>query len=105
MTDIPASHHDLVDAQVATLGTIDPAGRPHLSEVWFLHDDGTFRISLHEGRQKTKNLRRNPAVSLFILDLENPMRYLEIRGDAELVVDESYAFAGLHAIEIAGGRW
>jgi PPOX class probable F420-dependent enzyme len=91
--DIPASHRDLLDASVATIGTIGPAGRPHLSAVWFLYDEDRFKLSLHASRQKTKNLRRNPAVSLFILDLENTLRYLEVRGNAELAADDDYAFA------------
>lgn len=93
MTDIPASHRDLLDAPVATIGTIGPDGRPHLSAVWFLYEDDRFKLSLHESRQKTRNLRRNPAVSLFILDPQNTLRYLEVRGDAELAPDDDYAFA------------
>lgn len=30
---------------------------------------------------------------MFLLDLANPYRYLEIRGDAEVVPDDDYAFA------------
>jgi PPOX class probable F420-dependent enzyme len=93
MTEIPESHEDLLDAPIATLGTIGSDGRPQLSAIWFLSEDGRFQISLHAARQKTKNLRRNPAATLFILDLQNPMRYLEIRGDATLEPDEDYAFA------------
>ena len=55
MPAIPASHRDLLDAQVATLGTIGPDGRPQLSEVWFLADGETVGISLNTVRQKTKN--------------------------------------------------
>ena len=40
MTDFPDSHRDLLDAEVATLATIDPQGYPQISEVWFLHDGG-----------------------------------------------------------------
>jgi hypothetical protein len=40
-----------------------------------------------------KNLRANPAISLFLLDLTNPYHYLEIRGDAEISPDDDYAFA------------
>jgi PPOX class probable F420-dependent enzyme len=61
--------------------------------VWFLASDGTPRVSLNTTRQKVKNLRRNPACTLFILDLGNPYRYLEIRGDARLDPDSDYAFA------------
>ena len=93
MPAIPDSHRDLLDAPVATLATIGADGRPQLSAVWFLHDDGLLKVSLHAKRQKTKNLQRNPAVNLFILDPQNPMRYLEVRGDAELTDDPDYAFA------------
>lgn len=93
MAVIPDTHRDLLDADVATLATIGSDGRPQVSEVWFLSEDDTVRISLHTSRQKTKNLKRNPACSVFLLDLTNPYRYLEIRGDAELAQDDDYSFA------------
>jgi PPOX class probable F420-dependent enzyme len=93
MPAIPESHRDLLDAQVATLATVGPDGRPQLSEVWFLADGGTIRISLNTSRQKVKNLRRNPACTLLVLDLDNPQRYLEVRADARIEPDDDYAFA------------
>jgi PPOX class probable F420-dependent enzyme len=93
MPAIPASHRDLLDAQFATLGTTGPDGRPQLSEVWFLADGDTVRLSLNTSRQKTRNLRANPGASLLILDLAVPYRYLEIRGDAEISPDDDYSFA------------
>jgi PPOX class probable F420-dependent enzyme len=93
MPAIPASHHDLLGTQVATLGTVGPDGRPQLSEVWFLADGETVSLSLNTTRQKTKNLMANPAVNLFILDLAAPQRYLELRGDAEITPDDDYSFA------------
>jgi PPOX class probable F420-dependent enzyme len=90
---IPDSHRDLLDAQVATLGTIGGDERPQLSEVWFLADGDTIRLSLNTSRQKVQNLQRRPGCSLLILDLANPYRYLEIRGDAEIEPDADYAFA------------
>ncbi|HEV2243876.1 MAG TPA: PPOX class F420-dependent oxidoreductase [Streptosporangiaceae bacterium] len=93
MPEILSSHYDLLNAQVATLATIGPDGRPQLSEVWFLADGDTVSLSLNTARQKTKNLQANPAVTLLILDLANPYRYLEIRGDAEITPDDDYKFA------------
>jgi len=93
MPEIPSSHRDLLDAQVATLATIGSDGRPHLSEMWFLADGDTVMLSLNTARQKMKNLRANPAATLLILDLANPYRYLEIRGDAEITPDDDYEFA------------
>jgi PPOX class probable F420-dependent enzyme len=93
MPEIPASHRDLLGGQFATLATVGPDGRPQLSEVWFLADGDTVRISLNTSRQKTRNLRANPAVTVFLLDLAMPYRYLEIRGDAEITPDDDYSFA------------
>src|SRR5512135_1073965 len=93
MPEIPASHRDLLDGQVATLATVGPDGRPQVSEVWFLAEGDTVAISLNTSRQKTRNLRANPAATVFLLDLAVPARYLEIRGDAEVTADDDYGFA------------
>ena len=93
MTNFPDSHRDLLDAQVATLATIGGNGLPQLTEVWFLHDDGELKLSLNNSRLKTRNLTKRPQCSLLLLDLQNPYRYLEVRGNAKLEADDDYAFA------------
>jgi PPOX class probable F420-dependent enzyme len=95
MPEIPEPYRDLLENQFATLATIGPDGRPQLSEVWFLAEGDAVSLSLNTSRQKTKNLMANPAVNLFLLDLEVPYRYLELRGDAEVTADGDYAFADL----------
>lgn len=90
---IPASHRDLLDAEFATLATVGPDGRPQVSEVWFLAGGDDLAVSLNSSRRKTKNLERRPGCSLLNLDLANPYRYLELRGDAEISPDDDYAFA------------
>ena len=92
-TDFPDSHRDLLDARFATLATVGKDGGPQLTEVWFLFEDGEVRISLNDSRLKTKNLVARPRCSLFILDLENPFRYLDVRGTARIEPDDDYAFA------------
>ncbi len=96
MPHVPESHRDLLDADVATLATVGPDGRPQLSEVWFLKGEDEERpvaLSLSTARQKTKNLLHDPKCTLFVLDLAVPQRYLEIRGDAEIEPDDDYRFA------------
>ena len=92
MTTIPDSHRDLLNGQVAVLGTIGASGRPQLSGVWFLAEGDTVRISLNTVRQKVKNLQANPKVSVLILG-NPPYRYIELRGDAEITPDDDYEFA------------
>ena len=93
MPTIPDSHRDLLEAPVATLATIGPDGRPQLSAVWFFAEGDTVRLSLNTTRQKVKNLLARPQANLFILDLANPARYLELRGDVSISPDDDYAFA------------
>lgn len=93
MTTFPESHHDLLDADVATLATIGRDGLPQQTVVWFLYEDGKLKTSLNTSRIKTKNLMKRPQCSLLILDPTVPQRYLEVRGTAELEPDDDYAFA------------
>jgi PPOX class probable F420-dependent enzyme len=93
METIPVSHRDLLDAQVATLATIGPNGRPQQSIVWFLAEGDTIRFSLASSRQKTVNLLRHPACSLVIPDPSVSQRYLEVRGSAQIEADADYVFA------------
>ena len=93
MDGVPESHRDLLEGQVATLATIDGDGYPQLTEVWFLHEDGELKISLNTTRRKTSNLEQRPQCSVLLLDLQNPYRYLEVRGRARLEPDADGAFA------------
>src|ERR1700685_2236357 len=95
MTDILASHRDLLESAVATLATIGSDVRPQLTGGWFLEDEASVAISLTTSRQKTKNLTDRSQCSLLILDLATPQRYLEIRGDAEISPDDDYVFADM----------
>ena len=94
MTTFPDSHRDLLDTQVASLATIGDDGVPQLTAVWFLHDEGELRLSLNSARLKLRNLKARPQCALIILDLQNPYRYLEVRGHARLEPDDDYVFAG-----------
>jgi PPOX class probable F420-dependent enzyme len=102
MTTFPDSHKDLLDAQVATLATLGGDGAPQLTEVWFLHDDGEVKLSLNSGRLKTRNLQQRPQCSLFILDVANPYRYMDVRGHAEIMSDDDYAFATKVGVKYGG---
>jgi PPOX class probable F420-dependent enzyme len=93
VTAFPESHGDLLDAPFGTLATIDPHGLPQLTEVWFLHEAGEVKLWLNGRRAKTRNLRERPECSLLILDLENPRRYLEVRGRARIEPDPDRAYA------------
>ena len=93
MTNFPDTHQDLLQAQVASLATIGSDGFPQVTETWFLYDGGKLKLSLNGGRLKTRNLQKRPQCSLLLLDLQNPYRYLEVRGTAQIEPDDDYEFA------------
>ena len=80
-TLVPESHLDLLESTaLAHIATLGPRGEPQSSPVWFGWDGEFVLFSQTKTRQKYKNLGREPRLALSIVDPENPLRYLEIRG-------------------------
>ncbi|MFD4597552.1 PPOX class F420-dependent oxidoreductase [Streptomyces sp. NPDC058464] len=79
----------LLDARnFASVATLGPDGAPHNSVVWIKREGDTVVFSSTGGRQKVRNLRRDPRLSLTVFDLANPYHSAEIRGTAEILPDE-----------------
>lgn len=85
---VPASHLDLLTGKVhGVLTTMMADGQPQSSLVWVDFDGECACVNTTLERQKGRNLQRNPKVSLLVVDPENTGRYLELRGEAELVTE------------------
>jgi PPOX class probable F420-dependent enzyme len=85
---IPASHLDLLTRPICgVLTTIGGDGQPQSSLVWADVDGRCARVNTTLERQKGRNLLANPKVSLLVVDPDNTARFLQIRGDAQLVTD------------------
>jgi len=74
-------------ANFAVLATINPDGSPQTSVVWIGRDGDDLVISTAAGRRKERNIRRDPRVSLSVIDRDDPERYAEIRGLATVSED------------------
>jgi PPOX class probable F420-dependent enzyme len=85
---IPTSHLDLLTRPICgVLTTMLPDGQPQSSLVWVDHDGECARVNTTLQRQKGRNLLANPKLSLLVVDPDNTARFIQIRGDAELVTD------------------
>ncbi|HEU4917065.1 MAG TPA: PPOX class F420-dependent oxidoreductase [Acidimicrobiia bacterium] len=83
---IPASHLDLLTRPICgVFTTVGRDGQPQSSLVWVDSDGALARINTTMERSKGRNSLANPKVSLVIVDPENTNRYIQIRGDAELI--------------------
>ena len=76
----------LRDNHHAVLATFRSDGRPQLSPVLAVVDDeGRVMVSTRETAMKTKNLRRDPRVSLCLLSDQFFGGWGQVEGDAEIV--------------------
>lgn len=79
--EIPVEYRDLLTKKAfAHLATVNADGSPQVTPVWFDEEGHHLRVNSAVGRLKDRNMRRDPRVSLSILDPDNPYRYLEVRG-------------------------
>ena len=83
---LPESHLDLLTRPICgAFTTIGPDGQPQSSLVWVDVADGCALVNTTLERQKGRNLLANPKVSLLVVDPDNTARFIQIRGDAEVV--------------------
>ena len=81
MPAIPDKYRDLFSKPAfAMLATLMPDGRPQVTPVWVDTDGNTILVNTAKGRQKHKNVQRDPRVGVTLWDPDNPYRYVEIRG-------------------------
>ena len=71
----------------AVAATLGPDGTPQTSIVWVDSDGEHILFNTTNTRAKARNLRRDPRINLTVFDGDDPHRYFEIEGTAELVQD------------------
>jgi PPOX class probable F420-dependent enzyme len=86
---IPEKYLDLFEKKAfGSFTTLMPDGSPQTTPVWVHLDNGILLVNSALGRQKDKNLRRDPRVAITLIDPDNPYRYLEVRGRVTEITEE-----------------
>jgi PPOX class probable F420-dependent enzyme len=65
---------------VAVTVTLMPDGQPQALPTWIDTDGDHLLVNTEPQRQKAKNVRRDPRVTVLILDKANPFDFVEVRG-------------------------
>ncbi len=87
-TELPQYAKELLDRpSYVTVATINPDGGPQSTLLWAARDGDDILLSTIEGRQKARNLRRDPRVSVLIHDAKDPYRFVEVRGSVTMTRD------------------
>ena len=78
---IPEKYLDLFQKKAfASLGTLMPDGQPQVTPVWVDFDGKHVVVNSAKGRVKDRNMRRDPRVSMALIDPDNPYRHLQVQG-------------------------
>ena len=88
-------------ARTATLATVRADGRPHAAPVWFDLDGDTFVFTTGQITVKSRNMLRDPRVTLCIDD-NPPFHFVIIEGTAELTAEDPDL---VHWTTRIGGRY
>jgi PPOX class probable F420-dependent enzyme len=82
---------EILANSTGVLATLDSAGKPELTAVWFVITDDHVLVSINRKRKKARNLQANSAVSFLIYHPQTQDYFAEIRGTAMLIADDDYA--------------
>ena len=88
-SSFPASHLELFQKKAfGAFSTLMPDGSPQTTPVWVDYQNGEIWVNSAVGRQKDKNIRRDPRVGIAIGDPDNPYRYVEVRGRVKEITQD-----------------
>ncbi len=100
---IPEDFHPLLHSTaVAFVSTIGGSGAPQVTPMWFVYDDHV-QFSLVSGRQKLRNLQRDPRLAVLVVDPARPTFYIELRGHVEMVEDPELTLERRVSMKYTGG--
>jgi PPOX class probable F420-dependent enzyme len=86
---IPDSHIDLLQRPiVVTLASVLPSGRPQVHPVWCSYKDGCVLVNSAKHRAKDKNMRERHHATVLIVEPENALRWLEVRGEVIEITED-----------------
>jgi PPOX class probable F420-dependent enzyme len=64
-----------------------PDGSPQNTVIWFRREGDTLRMTCEPNAVKARNIRRDPRVSVVVEHPEDPYRFVQFRGRAEVIDD------------------
>lgn len=74
----------------ATVATLMPDGQIQALPLWIDADDEHLLVNTERDRQRTKNVRLDPRITVTLVNPDNPYEWAEVRGRV-VEIDESPA--------------
>src|SRR5690349_213405 len=87
----------LAEPRYAVIATINPSGMPQQTAIWYELQGDEVLLNTAAGRLKERNLRRDPRLSLCVIDGE---RYVTLYGRATLIDDRDQTQADIKRLAV-----
>jgi PPOX class probable F420-dependent enzyme len=106
LDDLDPVYRQLLDKPVtAVIAVMGDDGRPWLTPVWFNYAGDRVLLNLAEHRRKTEWIRRNPQVTMLLMNPENPYHWVSLKATVEREVKEDDPADGGRATETIDQSW
>jgi PPOX class probable F420-dependent enzyme len=106
LEELDPVYRQLLDEPVtAVIAVMGGDGRPWLTPVWFNYAGDRVLLNLAEHRRKTGCIRRNPQVTMLLMNPENPYHWVSLKATAEREVQEDDPAEGGRATETIDQSW
>jgi PPOX class probable F420-dependent enzyme len=79
----------LADPNPAVIATVQPDGSPNSVATWYLWENGRVLVNMAATRKRLDWMRREPRVSLTVLDKESWYRHVTLHGRVGELVDDT----------------
>src|SRR5215472_13400190 len=87
----------LQERRFAVLGTINKDGSSQLTTMWYLLEDDTIVMNTKAGRTKERNMRRDPRISVCVLE---GYSYVTVSGIVEMIDDPQIAQKDIYRLAV-----
>ena len=106
LDDLDPVYRQLLDEPVtAVIAVMGGDGRPWLTPVWFNYSGDKVLLNLAEHRRKTEWVRRNPQVTMLLMNPKNPYHWVSINAFIDREVHEDHPAEGHRATETIDQAW
>jgi PPOX class probable F420-dependent enzyme len=106
LEELDPVYRQLLDKPVtAVIAVMGGDGRPWLTPVWFNYEGGKVLLNLAEHRRKTEWIRRNPQITMLLMNPQNPYHWVSIKATAEREIHEDDPIHGQRAVDTIDQAW
>ncbi len=89
LAGLDSIYRELLDRPITmTLGIIGPGGRVNMTPMWFDHEGDKILVNTAAHRRKCEWIRKNPELTVLIVNPDNPYHWVSIKCTVENEIRE-----------------